>query len=61
MNRIQHIKQYFSQYSWFTKVEKTTYKKEYLLFVSPYPYTQDSVIFNYEKQFKVRIKIQAIN
>ena len=60
MNRLNHIKQHFSQYGWFDRVEKTAYKKEYVIFVNTYPYSQDIVIFDYERQNKIRLRIHAI-
>lgn len=60
MNHIKKITTHFSIYPWFKKVESTSYKKEFLMYVDKYPYSEDQSIFEYEKLNKVRIRIHAL-
>jgi hypothetical protein len=57
---INHITDTFSKYDWFKRVEHTTYKKEYMIFVDKYPYAIDSIFKQYESEHNVRIKVHSI-
>ena len=60
MKQLKQITEHFSQYAWFLRAEQTSYPKEFMLFADKYPYSEDHVIFDYEKTNKVRLRIQAL-
>ena len=60
MNYIKKITKKFSIYDWFVKVESTSHKNEFMIFVDKYPYSKDNIFSEYEKENKIRIKIHAL-
>jgi len=57
---ICHITDTFGKYDWFKRVELTSYKKEYMIFVDKYPYSIDYIFRKYEAEYNVRIKVHSI-
>lgn len=60
MKKIKNITLFFSAYDWFIKVEKTSRKNEFLVFVKIYPYSFDYLFRQCEIEYKVRIMVHAI-
>lgn len=57
---IKRIQSHFSEYSWFDSVYATTYKNEYVIIVKTYPYNNDHLFSEYERNNKVRIRIHPL-
>lgn len=51
---------YFSKYTWYDNAYATTYQNEYVVIVKVYPYIDDYLFTEYEKNNKVRIKIHVL-
>lgn len=57
---LNKIVSYFSKYAWYDSVYATTYKNEYVIIVKMYPYTDDYLFTEYEKNNKVRIRTHVL-
>jgi hypothetical protein len=58
--KLTEIVSYFSKYAWYDNAYATTYKNEYVIIVKKYPYSDDHLFSEYEKNKKVRIRTHVL-
>lgn len=60
MKHIDEIKKKFGSRPWFNRIERGIDRREYVIYSNFYPYTEDTVVYDYAKANKLKIKIIAI-
>lgn len=57
---LTEIASHFSKYAWYDSAYATSYKNEYVIVVKTYPYTDDYLFTEYEKNKNIRLTIHTL-
>ena len=60
MKLVKLIEQKYSKRPWYNRIENGVNKREFIIYANYYPYTEDSTVYNFAKDNKIKISIRPL-